>query len=150
MEEESGFESPEVAPPDKGAQFWHRIGVASSRLILFSVAVVLFRLVQISVEGGKSDPSLLTRCLGMAALTSFVIGTLLADLWVLRSLVMGATQSGSLDRRMNPIFSLLLTCRLGSEVTQGIEKDILSAKALGALFATVLSFFLVVLLWTLK
>ncbi len=152
MDDETALEPAETAAPDERVQFWHRIGVASGRLLLFGVVVVVLRLLQVLVLHGKSEPGLFARCMGMAALSAFVIGTFLADLWVLHALVKGQPpgQAGGEAARMSPVASLLLTGRLGSPLTKSAAKDILSAKAFLALLGTLTSLFLLVLLWTYK
>ncbi len=152
MDEETGLETAAAALPDKRVRFWNRIGIVSTGMLSFSVAVVPLRLIQIAVHHGKYESGLFTKCLGMAALTSFVIGTFLGDLWVLNALVRGQSR-GHADRaarRMNPVASMLLTCRLRSVATGSMAKDILSAKAFLMLFATIISIFLLAVLWTYK
>lgn len=152
MDEETDLEIAAAALPDKRVRFWRRVGAASKGLLSFSMVIFLFRLIQIAVLHGKSEPGLFTRCMGMTALASFVIGTFLADLWVLHALVSGQRQ-GQADgaaRRMHPVSSLLLTGRLRSVASDSLEKDILSVKVLLALFATVISIVLLALLWTHK
>ncbi len=151
IDEETVLETADVPPPDKRVRFWHRIGVTSTGMILFSVTAVPLRLVLISILHDKSEPGLFSRCLGMAALASFAIGTFLADLWVLHALVKGQEPGQARSTtRMNPISSLLLTGRLHSQKTENVQKDILSAKTLLVLFLTIISVLLLMLLWTRK
>ena len=152
MDEERCLETAAAAVPDERVRFWRRVGAASKGMLSFSMVIFLFRLIQIAIQHGKSEPGLLTRCLGMTALASFVIGTFLADLWVFHALVSGQRreQAYGTTRRINPVASLLLTGRLRSVATGGMEKDILSVKALFALFATIISILLLALLWTYK
>jgi len=152
MDDETDLTQFEETVPDKRAQFWRRIGANSTRLLLFGVSVVVFRLLHVSLLGGKTEPGPIARCFGIAALASFIIGAFLAAVWVLHALAVGGKSEPSHDgtRKLNPIASLLLTGRLGSTATENMAKDILFGKALLALFATVVSVFLLVLLWTHK
>ena len=150
MDDETVLEATEVVPFDRRDRLWHRISTASKRLFMFGTTLVVLRIVLIPVLNGKSAPGLFIKCLGMTALTSFVVGTFLADLSVFHAWVKRPKpgQAGRSATRMNPISSLLLTCSLRSEVTEGIEKDILFAKTLLALFATIISGLVLIVLWT--
>ncbi len=149
MDEETEFEFPEAATPVERVRFWHSIGVSSALLVLFGIAVVFLRLLLIFVTNDKSEPGLFAMYLGISAAASFVVGTFLADLWVVHALVSRSKPrpADRIARKMNPITSLVLTCRLGSTATDSAEKDLLFSKILLALFATLISVLLLILLW---
>jgi hypothetical protein len=149
MDDETVLETAETPMPDKRVQFWHRIGLASSCMLLFTPGVILLRLLHIAVLHGNVAPGLSARALGMLGLTSFVVGTFLADLWVLHALVRGPEPAAgnTLPSRMNPVMTLLLTGRLRTAAPVNVERDILSVKALLALFATIISVGLLIVLW---
>ena len=148
-DEEAVLEVAGKTVPEDRVRFWHRIGVASTRLLLYSLIVVFLRLFVIFITNNKSEAGLFTKCMGLSALAAFVIGTFLADLWVLRALT-GVTKPESADgaaRQMGSMSSLLLTGRLHSLATDSVKRDMLSFKALLLLFATIISVFLLILLW---
>ena len=144
-----------VTNPDAGRsagadRVWHRIGRLSAWMFLFAFAIFLLRAVQMASLRGQPEPTVASICVGVLALGSFVSGTFLGDLWAVHAVVTWRRSRGDRcpARTLNPVVSLILTCKCGTLANESIERDILSAKVLFLLPATLISAASLIVLWT--
>ena len=144
-----------VTNPDTGGsvradRVWRRIGALSAWMFSFAFTVFLLRAVQVACHRGQPEPTVMSICVGVLALGAFVSGTFLGNLWAAHAVITWrkCRKNRCPARTLNPVVSLLLTCRRGTIANESIERDILSAKILFLLPATLVSVASMIVLWT--